>query len=97
MSKRSFLKPLSMVLAALASAAASATTKNSDEALPSPTALEPDATRTLAATGLAGPIAHGTERELRCVQDSGDVFGFVLSRSPDGEFVAQHRSHFNSV
>jgi hypothetical protein len=89
MANRSFLKPLSAILAALASSAVSAATKEAQ--LPTPAPLEPQSTATAADTTNAH-LAPGTEREVTFAQGQ-DLFKFVLARSENGEFVAYHSSH----
>lgn len=89
MSKRSFLKPLSAVLAALASAATWGATKD----LPPSAPPVSDKERTAPADASQMPIAPNESRSLLFKDPSGDIFNFVLKRSADGIFMAQHRSH----
>jgi hypothetical protein len=87
MAIRDFLKPLSVVFAALASASASADVKPTS--IPAP--LVPETTGT-AADNTMNAIAPGTSRDISFRQ-GGDLFTFSLARSESGDFVAYHQSH----
>lgn len=86
MAKRSFLKPLSAVLAALGATTAWGGNKPVDPVKPT-------------AHDMTAPVdpAHTQiqEGEARTVlyRENGDVFKFVLERSEKGVFMAQHESH----
>ena len=90
MKPRFFLKPLSMVLAALASHSASAAT--SSEIAPMTPALEPETSGAAPVDAALAPIAPNTERTVSFRQD-GNLFNFVLARAESGELVAYHSSH----
>jgi hypothetical protein len=96
MIKRSFLKPLSVVLAALASASAWGSTKSVPPSAP----LAPETFGTAPADSANLPIADSANlpiqpneaREVLFRQD-GDLFKFVLERTSQGTLLAQHYSH----
>jgi len=91
MPKRSFLKPLSVVLAALASAAAWGTTKQ----LPATAPLVPENTASVPVEPSNAPIAPNESRALLFQDATGDIFKFVLERNAEGQFLAQHQSHWS--
>src|SRR6266480_2740063 len=88
MIKRSFLKPLSVVLAALASASAWGSTKSVPPSAP----LAPETSGTAPADSANLPIQPNEAREVLFRQD-GDLFKFVLERTSQGTLLAQHYSH----
>ena len=88
MIKRSFLKPLSVVLAALASASAWGSTKSVPPSAP----LAPETFGTAPADSANLPIQPNETREVLFRQD-GDLFKFVLERTSQGTLLAQHYSH----
>ena len=90
MKNRSFLKPLSAILAALTSTGAAAAIQPG-QPVQAAAQLAPE-TVSSQAVGANAPIATGTERVVSYTQGQ-DLFTFVLARNDDGDFVAQHRSH----
>ena len=93
MEKRAFLKPLSVLLAALSSAIS-----NSSEATPAPTAAsEPTQDATHATVPAADNVRPLTPGEARSVitRSEGNLYRFVLQRTQAGELVAQHYSHMS--
>ena len=89
MAKRSFLKPLSAVLAALASASTWAGIKQTNEALPSATLVPP----TQPTDAASMPMQQGEKREVVYGKE-GELFKFILQRGPAGDVFA-HYSHYS--
>ena len=88
MAKRSFLKPLSAIIAALASATPWAAKAAVDTSAP----LAPEANQRAAVDTASAPIGVNEAREL-LLRDDGELFKFVLKRSEDGRLLADHWSH----
>ena len=88
MAKRSFLKPLSSVIAALASATPWATS----EAAVHTSAPLPEPVDRSAVDPSSAPVGVNEARDV-LIRQHGDVFRFVLKRAEDGRFLADHYSH----
>ena len=89
MAKRSFLKPLSSVIAALASATPWATANAAVDSC-APLASQPGDHS--AVDSSSAPIAVNEARDV-LLRQNGDVFKFVLKHGEDGRFLADHYSH----
>jgi len=92
MAKRSWLKPLSIVFAALASAAASASTKSTQEIIPPTTPLELQTVGSASAQGDHSQLQPDSQREFLFRQD-GNLFKFILERTGLGDLILSHYSH----
>lgn len=90
MATRSFLKPLSIVLAALTSGTTSASINEST--LGSLPTQGNESTRTISSEAGNLPTLTNSAKEM-LVRENGNIFKFVLSRSDSGSLVAQHYSH----
>lgn len=88
MIKRNFLKPVSVVLAALASATSWASSQNSS----APAPLVPENARTNVADAVVNPVTLGESRDILFRQGE-DLFKFILQRSESGQSFAYHYSH----
>src|SRR5690348_7104493 len=88
MANRLFLKPLSFVLAALASASAGATAKPSQAIPMKPVSPEAGGPTTADST----VNTQGSERVISYRQGD-DLFSFVLARNDVGDITFQHQSH----
>lgn len=87
MNTKAFLKPLTVLFAALSASAHA-------EAPTSSAIVDQDHTRTISSSAGAQEQLPGEAREV-VLNENGDLFKFVLQRTEDGQLVAQHYSHYS--